>query len=233
MDPNLYIYIGIGVGVIFLIAMIIGISATKSRVSEARSFGPNFCKLTGLQNLGDSFHGLYKGHLFNVRGGVGRPTLHGTFGHMKGSHVMKTWPVLHCKLQLPDGTEIPYTVLREKLNMLLFTDQVLDDKISQRYKDLPPELPALEHKLPRVHLYSMDEGYANRLAQDSALKYLLSNWFYTDIRISGNLIYLYLDNEHVLAKYGRRLQSPNYWVEAMDICVRIAELSSDYNTEDF
>lgn len=94
-----------------------------------------------------------------------------------------------------------------------------------KYNDLPPELTNLEHKLSRVHIYSTDQVTAEKIANDAELQCLLSNWYYTDVRIAGTEVYLLMDNEHSLFKYGKRFSDCGYWVQALDIVARVAQIA--------
>jgi hypothetical protein len=186
-------------------------------MSRVDKFSADLIARTGLVQQGGVFAGNYKGFNVNIQN-----KLAFDYAGLRNSKVAM-YPRLHCRLNA-EGKNFPYTVLREKLNMLLYTDQRIMDFFGGKYNDLPPELPHLEHKLERVHIYSNDQVFAEKLALDPELQRLLKDWYYCDVRIAGTEVYLLLDNEHMLFKYGRRLQDCGYWVQAIDICARCAQL---------
>jgi hypothetical protein len=208
----------IGIILFILIIMIFVIRKSVSHSKSARNFGPDFARRTGLMAQGNEYVGTYKGFSVSIKNNL-------TFDYAGiRNQKYRMYPRLHCRLTAT-GKNFPYTVLREKLNMLLYTDQRIMDFVQGKYNELPPEFPDLEHKLPRVHIYSTDRVTADKIANDTELQRLLIDWYYCDVRIAGNEIYLLMDNEHSLYKYGRRLYDCGYWVQALDIVVRVAQIA--------
>ena len=72
------------------------------------------------------------------------------------------------------------------------------------------------------------KGYQFRVKSEMGTDYaqlpaLLGKWYYADIRVHGDTVELTLDHENAPRHFGTRMASPRYWVEAMDICARIAD----------
>ncbi len=204
--------------VIFLIMKKKGFSSTANAL--AGNFSQKFCSLTGLTAGSDDFSGTYKDYVFNVKSEMG--TDYAQAIQMKG---MKVYPKLTVILRAA-GSSFPYTVLREEHNVLVDTNQKLNSLITGGGGPLPAELSSLKGKLPRVNgVYSEEEAFAAKVVSDQELSALLSNWFYPNIILQGDRIVLRLDHENAQKKFGERMISPTYWVEAMDICVRLADVA--------
>lgn len=87
--------------------------------SKARNFTPDFIQRTGLTQQGNEFVGNYKEFSVSIKN-----DLSFNYAGMRNQKY-RMYPRLHCRLTAT-GKNFPYTVLREKLNMLLYTDQRLN-----------------------------------------------------------------------------------------------------------
>jgi hypothetical protein len=218
MSSSMIGIIVLGVIAVLVIPMILGVKKTMKSAAGARNFGGDFCRMTGLTQGADSFTGTYKGHSFRVKSEMGADYMQ--MVQMRGVQI---FPKLTVTLTSPGGG-FPHTVLREEHGILVETNQRINNMITGDSIPLPPEVPELKKRLPRIGgVYSDDQGFAEKIVSDQELSRLLDRWYYADIRIQGDTVELVLNHENAPRHFGTRMASPQYWVEAMDICVRVAE----------
>lgn len=60
---------------------------------------------------------------------------------------------------------------------------------------------------------------------DPEVQKLLATWLGTNVNIAGDEVVLILDDVQMLNMFGKRLSSPDYIIQAMDICTRIATIA--------
>jgi len=220
MGSSMIGVIVLGVIIVLVIPMILGIRKSMKSASAAGNFGQNFCQMSGLTQGADSFTGTYKGYTFRVKSEMGADYMQ--MVQMRGVQV---YPKITVTLTSP-GSGFPFTVLREEHGILVETNQRFNNMVTGSTITLPPEIPSLKKRLPRIGgVYSADQGFAEKLVSDQELSRLLDRWYYADIRIQGDTVELVLNHENAPRHFGTRMASPQYWVEAMDICARIADLA--------
>jgi len=186
----------------------------------AGNFSQQFCTMTGLTANANDFSGSYRGYDFVVKSETGTD-----YAGAIQRQGWKMYPRLTVTLRAA-GSSFPLTVLREEHNVLVDTNQKINDLISGGGVSLPAGIPALKGKLPRVNgVYSADQAFAAKIVSDPELSKLLANWFYPNITMNGDVVELKLDHEHAQNKFRERMASPGYWVEAMNICARIVDIA--------
>lgn len=210
-----------------VLAFVIAISRSFGKggmaARKAGDFSGALCSRTGLVAGADAFTGTYKGLEYHVKISLGMNVMDVT--HMLGRPGrMGPYPRLRVQA-LADEAGFPHTVLKQDLNPFVHTDQRIQDWVTGKNADLPPEAKALDKKLPRISVYTDDPGFAGRLVEDSELKRLLNDWYYAHITLQGSEIVLLLDHEHVISKYRQRLSKPDYIIQAMDIVARLAAVA--------
>jgi len=218
------IFIGMFIFIPFMIR-----KAMKSG-AQARNFVPDLLRLTGMQLNDQTLSGVYRGFPAQVQFGLGvnmgklimkgsRPS-----NQFRGLHGRNTFfQTLHVRLEIPGSAGMPPLGIKEKVGILR-TDEFLNEVIKQTRMELPEM--KIEHGLPRVRFYGNDAAFAARFAQDPELKRLLSNWYFTDIRLGGTTVELILDDNMVMPTFGGdRMSNPGYVVQALDIASRVAELA--------
>lgn len=192
----------------------------KGGTALAEAFSKKFCELTGLTQSGDGYSGTYKGYEFFVKAETST-----SYSEMILNQNWSVHPKLTVNLR-SSGSSFPHTVLCEEHNVLVDTYQKMDNFLKGNNLQLPPEVPSLKGKLPRVNgVYSVDQNFAAKLVADQELTKLLEKWYYLKVVIQGENVVLILDHEHAQNKFGERMAFPHYWVEAMDICARIADVA--------
>jgi hypothetical protein len=123
------------------------------------------------------------------------------------------------------NVKMPKLNLIEKVNILR-TDQFIQDKVAGKGTTLLKiKIPEIKLCKGRIQIFSEDEDYARKIVKDNEFQRLLSDWYYAYIKTDDNTITLILDDVNVLNKYKKRLQTPDYLVQALDICAKIGELS--------
>lgn len=217
----------IAVGLLFLglfvfVPFMIVRAVRSSR--RARNFIPDLLRLTGLQLNGQRLSGSYGGQPTTVDFGLGMNVAKVAFGPGEGLERLEGrntfFQTLHVKMRVP-GANFPPLALKEKVG-LIRTDQFINDLIAGKKLELP-EMPGV--KIQRARAYGQDQTFAQTLVRDAELQRLLSDWYYADIRIGGDGIELVLDDNMVMPTFGsKRMSSPGYVVQALDICARIAAI---------
>ena len=195
----------------------------------ARNFIPDLLRMTGMQLNGQTLSGTYAGRPASVDFGLGlnvgkvvMATPGQRFESLEGRNTF--FQTLHVKMRVP-GAELPPMGIKEKVGILR-TDQFLNDLIAGKKMELP-EMKLDGIRMKRARLYGQDEAFARRLGTDAELERLLSDWYYADIRIGGDAVELVLDDNMVMPTFGgKRMSSPGYVVQALDICARIAAIGS-------
>lgn len=224
MDQGTITIIAVVVSVVFILIAVTRTFAKGGTAQKAsRNFAGDLEKKTGLKTVDDHFEGRYKDLEYWVKISISMNAMD-PFHLVGHAGRMAMYPKLKVRATAA-GKSFPHTVLKQDLNILVSTDQRIHDWVTGKHRDLPGEIKSLDKQLPRISVYGADENFARRFTGDFELKRLLSDWYYADISIEGDEIFLLLDNEMVLRKYMTRLQSPGYIVQAMDIVARIGQLA--------
>ncbi|MCX7679875.1 MAG: hypothetical protein N2316_11755 [Spirochaetes bacterium] len=192
----------------------------KGGAALADAFSKKFCELSGLTQMEDGYSGTYRGYDFTVKAETST-----NYADMMLNQSWSVHPKLTVHLRAA-GSSFPHTVLCEEHNILFDTYQKINNFLKGNALQLPPEVPSLKGKLPRVNgVYSVDQNFAAKLVNDQELSKLLANWYYLKVVIQGENVILILDHEHAPYKFGERMSFPQYWIEAMNICARIADVA--------
>ncbi|MCR9143742.1 MAG: hypothetical protein NXI24_15955 [bacterium] len=197
------------------------------QAKEAREFVPELLRKSGLQQDGGTLKGEYRGFPVEAHFGLGfnygKLILSGESGwrmlqKMEGRNTY--YQTLHVQMKVP-GANIPTTMFKEHAG-LLRTDQWFMDLVEKRNVELP-EVDGL--KVGSARVYGTDPEFCRRAAADSELKALIENWHFTDIRAAGDTVELVLNDNMVMPTFGsRRMARPDFVIEALDMCARLAEL---------
>ena len=108
---------------------------------------------------------------------------------------------------------------------ILRTDQFINEAIAGRKVDLP-EVKPQRGSLKRVRFFG-DEQLASKMAMDAELQRLISGWHFTDVRIGGQKLQFTLDDNMVNPTFGaKRISSPGYIIQGLDIAARAAKIAS-------
>lgn len=219
------------VGLLLFVLVPILISRAIKGSKTARNYIPDLIRMSGLQPAGKTdFTGNYKGFTTLLRMGLGvnnyqiaHQTIHGLTGGKSNLHSPSIfYQKFYIEIDLPKP--VPATILREKISMLR-TDQFINDKIAGKDYDLP-EIKT-NSKLKRVHIFGTDQQLAEKIASDGALKNMMENWHYTDIRISGEKLQFSLDDNMVNPTFGPiRTSKPQFIIDGLNIAAKVAEVVS-------
>lgn len=222
--------------VLLLIGVMVPLLIKKARKDskKARSFIPDLIRMSGLKQSGKAdFTGTYKGFPTTLTIGMGVNYAESGFEVMKGiagggmdfhqrNLFYQKFTII---MKLPgqnnkqNSTEF---ALKEKVGVLR-TDQWIMDTIEGKKLELP-ELKDL--KFGKVRVFGKSKGLAEKISKDNALRNLLSNWHFTDVRVYDNQVVFTLDDNMVQPTFESRLQTPDYIIQALDITARVAELVS-------
>ena len=232
-DPMLGVYLLIvflAGGLLVFVPLMIrrAIKQTKA----AKDFIPDFIRLTGLQQSENGFQGTYKGFPVRFMAGIGLNYVNAassfldnswSHGGLYGRNIV--YPKFTVELKIP-GAQIPAFDLIEKISILR-TDQFIQNKIEKKNVELPEvAIPGVSLCRGRIKIFTVDEQYIKKIVTDPELQRLLSDWYYAFIRVRDNTVVLILDDNNVVNKYKKRITTPHYMVQALDICARIAALST-------
>ena len=193
----------------------------------AENFVPDLLAKTGLRQDGSKLTGEYKGFPVTAYFGLGFNYGNLIFSGKSGWDLASElegrstfYQTLHIQMQVP-GADLPTIMLKEHVGILR-TDQWIMDRLEGRHVELP-EIKGL--KIKKTRFYGSNPDFAKKLASDPELRRLISNWHFTDIRAQGDMIELVLNDNMVMPTFGSyRMSRPDFVVEALDMCVRVAEI---------
>lgn len=220
----------IGAMILIMVPLLIR-KAVKSK-KASNNFVPDFLNKTGLQQNGDTFEGIYKGYPIQVKTGLGvnmlkmakaaSSMMSGGSANLYGTNTFNV--TLNIRLNAP-GVNFPPFMLKEKTNWALRTDQFMQEVFKGQTPNLP-ELKINRGGLGKIHLYGHDENLAQKIVSDTELQRLLSDWYGTNINLNEDKIAFIMDDTNALRRFGaKRMSSPNYIIQGMDICVRLAQIA--------
>ncbi|MEQ9365961.1 MAG: hypothetical protein RIF32_17085 [Leptospirales bacterium] len=197
------------------------------QAKEAREFVPELLRKSGLRQDGGTLKGEYRGFPVEAHFGLGfnygKLILSGESGwrllnKMEGRNTY--YQTLHVQMKAP-GAQIPTIMFKEHTGILR-TDQWFMDLVDRRNV----ELPAIDGlKVGAARVYGTDANFCRQAAADAELRRLIEDWHFTDLRAAGDTVELVLNNNMVMPTFGsRRMARPDFVIEALDMCARLAEL---------
>ncbi len=213
---------------LFVIVPLVIIKSVK-RGKQSKNFNSDFIALSGLNQSTNGYAGEYKGFPVTFKSGIGMNyagmASNMLFDSGAGMYNRNTvYPKFTIELKIPGGN-IPQIDLIEKVGIMR-TDQFIQDKMEGKGTNLPElKIPDVKLCNGRIKIFSNNEEYAKKITTDTELQRLLSNWYYAYIKAGNDTITLIFDNNNVINKYKKRLQTPHYMVQALDICARIGTIS--------
>ncbi len=215
-------------GVMFFIFIPLMIRHTRKQVKSSRTYMPELLRRSGLSKSSNGLFGRYKGFNTKVKMGIGynyakigsQVLSGGTSTSYRGAHTASQ--TIHVEMTL--DKDVTPIILKEKVGVLR-TDEFINEKIKGQSINLP-EIKELKGILKRVRVYCEDKQFAERIVNDTLLQQLLSDWYFTDVVVTGNKVYFTLDDVMTTPKFGNRLMKPDHVLQAMNITARVAELVS-------
>ncbi len=202
----------------------------RASSGEEQNMLINALKNAGLMQTDKaSFAGKYKGLPATLVFGMGvnyanmgMQAMQGlTGGHMSFTKSRQpNWFFQKFVIDMNLPNEVPPLILKENVGVLR-TDQFVMDFVNKKSIGLP-EIKFRDISLKRTRIFSTDEMFAYKVASSRELQELLKTWYFLDVRLEGNNLKFIFDDNMVLSKFGKRLQRPDYLIQALDICAAIA-----------
>ncbi|HYG52828.1 MAG TPA: hypothetical protein VD905_18125 [Flavobacteriales bacterium] len=217
-------YIAIGFFALLAIIIIpVVLRKTRKKQKEAANFFPELANKTGLVINNDVLTGNYKG--FDVRFGYRlgnnlRASYQTLTGNSNAHGANAIYPTVHVEVITPNN--MPAMAIYEKPGLFSHTNQRIQDVLTGRDPKYP-KIADADNLRKNLDIYGTDAAAAQKIMDSAALKQLLSNWKYTDIRTEGNNLKLTLDNNSVNATIGiQKMYTHEFAIQALDIAVEAA-----------
>lgn len=230
MQDMTYAYISVGFVVLMMIFFVpFMIKRAMKATKQAKGFMPEFLQRTGLTQMGDCLSGTYKGFPITVKAGMGTNYAKMGMSALSGNFNMHGRDTFFQKLNITvkvPGKNLPSLHLKDKVSVVR-TDQYIQEAATGRQPKIPEvEIPDDAGLKSKLRVYAENEDHAKKIVYDPEVKLLLSTWHCTNINVGGDQVALTLDDVQMLNKFGgRRLSSPEYMIQAMNICTRIAQIA--------
>ncbi len=217
--------------VILLIGVMVPLLIKKARKDSkrARNFVPDLIRMSGLQMDNNSFYGRYRGYDTTLVFGMGTNYAEIGFEALKGfagggmdlhqRNLFYQKFTIHIRMQ----KQLPELALKEKVGVLR-TDQYIMDAVAGKQIELPEQK---DLRIGKNRVFARDKAVAGKVVSSPELQNLLSDWHFLDVRVFDNNVVFTLDDNMINPTFGpRRLQTPEYIIQALDIAACVADLVS-------